>query len=180
MLGVSRQPELFLIQVLFDLYAFIVILRILLQLHRASFYNPVCQFVVKMTDPLIQPLRSVLPRTRLIDLSSLILLYILSLVKYLLLFTIAQRMLPPFIPLLIISLLGIIKQVIDLYFYAIIIRVIISWIGAPGYSPVKEILFKLTEPLLAPVRRLIPLIAGFDISPVLVLILLKLISVILS
>lgn len=179
MAEIFKQSELFLIQVVFDLYAFIVILRIILQLHRASFYNPVCQFVVKLTDPVIQPLRRILPRVSFIDLSSVLFLVILALIKFLLLFAIGQGALPPFNVLLVAALAGICKQVFDLYFYAILIRVILSWIGTGGYNPVKEILFILTEPLLLPARRLVPLVAGIDLSPAIVLILLKLISVII-
>ena len=176
---IFKQSELFLIQVLFDLYAFIIILRILLQWHRTSFYNPVCQFVIKMTDPVVQPLRRILPRVTFFDLSSVLFLIILVLLKFVLIFTIDQGMLPPFSVLLIISLAGIVKQVFDLYFYAILIRVILSWVGVIGYTPVKEILFKLTEPLLMPARRLIPSIGGIDLSPVLLLVILKLVSVII-
>lgn len=170
----------FLIQTLFDLYLSVLILRLILQFFNADFYNPISQFVVKLTDPLILPLRRVIPRVRFIDLSVLTLFIIIDIIKFVLLIVLFGSSSLRIFSFILLVIFDFIKLTLNIFFYAILIRVILSWISPYSAEPAMEVLYKITEPLLAPIRRVIPPIAGFDLSPLFVLIGLKLISIFLT
>ncbi len=172
------QGGIFLVNTLFNLYIFALLLRLILQWMGASFFNPVSQFIVKITDPVIQPLRRVLPRVRMVDIATLLAACVLELIKYSLLLWIAGGSIN-IIALLLIALVALIKATVNIFFYAILISVVLSWVNPGLHSPVTEIIYRLTEPLLAPVRRIIPPISGFDLSPIVVLLGLQLILIVL-
>ena len=158
----------FLINTLFDLYLTIVILRIWLQLAKADFYNPFSQFIVKATHPIVGPLRKILPSFGNIDTASIMLAIAVVVVKMTLLSLMAGASLafPTFILIAVVSLF---KQAGVLFFWMIIIRAILSWFNQ-SYNPIVLVMEQLTEPLLAPVRRIIPPIGGLDLSVMLVII----------
>jgi YggT family protein len=158
----------FLVSTLFDLYLMVVILRFWLQLTRADFYNPFSQFVVKATQPIIAPMRRLLPSIGRFDTSSLVLALIVVLVKMLVLTFMAGAGID-IITLLLFSIISVIKQAGVLLFWMLIVRAVLSWFNQ-GYNPVVMIMTQLTEPILAPVRKVIPAIGGLDLSVLVVFI----------
>ena len=162
---------LFLVNTLFGLYAMVVLLRFLLQLVRADFYNPLSQFVVKATNPLLRPLRRAIPGAFGIDFAALLLFYLVALVTVALLAAIAGISLPV-MWLLGYAFLKCILLVLHLYFFTILVQAILSWFS-PGWSPVAVTLHTLNAPLLRPFRKIIPPLGGIDLSPLFAIILLQ-------
>lgn len=167
-----------LVQVGFGFFILAVMLRFLLQIVRANFYNQVSQFLVKITNPALVPLRRLIPSVAGFDTASLVLLLILQITQLVLiaLFVGQHLDVAGIIVLAIAKLLGLL---VNVFFFAIIIQVILSWIRPGTHHPAMDLLNSLTEPLLGPARRLLPPISGFDLSPILVLLALRLVSTLL-
>lgn len=172
----------FLISALFSLYIYAVMLRFLLQWVKADFYNPICQFLMRVTNGPLVPLRRIIPGWFGLDWAAVVLMFVLSLLCTLLLSWMKLGIIPPFSFLLIASVMRLVTAILNLYFFAIIARALASWFTHNPYHahPILEILHKLTEPLLSPARRIIPPIAGVDLSPIAVLLLIQAINVLLS
>ncbi|EJL6460489.1 YggT family protein [Vibrio cholerae] len=154
----------FLINTLFDLYIMVVILRIWLQAARADFYNPFSQFIVKATQPVVGPLRRVIPSIGSIDLATIVFAYVLCVLKFMALVLIASSGSVSFsADFLFFGLLSLIKAAGGLLFWVLLIRAILSWVSQ-GRSPIEYVFHQLTEPMLAPIRRIIPVMGGFDLS----------------
>lgn len=155
-----------LIQVLFGLLTGLFVLRVLLQLVRANFYNPICQFFYKATNPVLMPMRKVLKPWRSLDLAGLLLALLLCALEVWLLAALAGIALPP-LATLVLAFAGLLDFVLYLYFWLIIIRIVASFFATDSYHPVFPLLMQLTEPVLAPLRRAIPPLGPFDLSPLL-------------
>ncbi|WP_394128966.1 YggT family protein [Shewanella maritima] len=168
----------FLVNTLFDLYLMVVILRFWLQLVRADFYNPFSQFVVKATQPIIAPMRRVLPSVGSLDSASIVLALIVVLAKMLILSAMAGAQID-IITLLLYSFVAVLKNAGVLLFWMLLIRAILSWFNQ-GYNPVVMIMGQLTEPLLAPIRKVIPPIGGLDLSVLLLFIAMNFINILFS
>ncbi len=153
----------FLVKTLIDLYVMVLLLRIWMQWSRCDFYNPFSQFIVKITQPVIGPLRRIIPSMGPIDSASLLLAFVLTTLKYplLLLIQTGSLSLDPIIPL--IGLLSLLKAAGTLVFWMVIIRAIMSWVSQ-GRSPFDYVLMQMTEPLMAPIRRILPAMGGIDFS----------------
>lgn len=163
----------FLIQTLFGLYILAVMLRLLLQWARADFYNPVSQFLVKITNPPLRPLRRIIPGWGGIDIASVLLLIALQMLELFLVNTAIGR--AQSLPGLALgAVVELISLLLNIYIFGIIIQAILSWVAPTSYNPVIGLIHSLTEPLLAPARRFIPPISGMDLSPIAVLVLLQL------
>ena len=168
----------FLFDTLFNLYLMVVLLRFWLQTARADFYNPLSQFIVKATNPLLLPLRRVVPAIGKLDTASLVLAFAVALAKM----TIFQLLLlPSFSPLVLLNsaVLTLFKEAFSLVFWVLIIRALLSWFSQ-GRNPMEQVLHQLTEPLLAPVRRVIPPLGGLDLSVLIVLIGLQFLQILLQ
>jgi YggT family protein len=167
----------YLVQTFLSLYLVAMLLRFLLQLVRADFYNPISQFLVRVTNPLVIPLRRVLPGFAGLDISSLLLAVLLQLAGIIALLLVNGLGLPNIGLLLIWSLLGVIGLLVNIYFFALLAMIILSWV-APGSShPAIQLLFQITEPVMAPFRRALPAMGGLDFSPILVFILINVIQI---
>lgn len=154
----------FLINTLFDLYIMVVILRIWLQAARADFYNPFSQFIVKVTQPVVGPLRRMIPSLGSIDLATVLFAYLLCVLKYVALVLIASSGAVSFsADFLYLGLLSLIKAAGGLLFWVLLIHAILSWVSQ-GRSPIEYVFHQLTEPMLAPIRRILPAMGGFDFS----------------
>ncbi|EEY99013.1 YggT family protein [Vibrio cholerae] len=163
----------FLINTLFDLYIMVVILRIWLQAARADFYNPFSQFIVKATQPVVGPLRRVIPSLGSMDLATVLFAYVLCVLKYVALVLIASGGAVTFsADFLFLGLLSLIKAAGGLLFWVLLIRAILSWVSQ-GRSPIEYVFNQLTEPMLAPIRRIIPVMGGFDLSVLVLFIVLQ-------
>jgi len=169
------------VQVVFSLYILTLLLRFLFQLSRADFYNPISQFLVALTNPLLRPLRRVIPGLYGIDIASLVLLLVLQALEVFLI-SLLNNFTPDAVPLLIAAVADLLRLTINVYFYAILLRVILSWFMPYGIrqNPAGDLLVSLTEPLMRPARRLIPPIGGIDLSPVVVLVGLQLLQLALA
>jgi len=157
----------FLITTVIAIYTKVLLLRIWMQWARCDFYNPFSQFVVKLTQPVIKPLRRIIPSIGPIDTASLLLAYILSV----LLGPIAMHLFYPSPIFLYLGLVILVKAAGVLVFWVIIIRSLMSWFSQ-GRNPVDFVLMQLSEPLMAPFRRLIPPMGGIDFSAMAVILIL--------
>lgn len=172
------QAVLFLIDTAFSLYLMVVILRLWLQLVRADFYNPFSQFVVKATNILVLPLRRVIPSLGRLDTATLVLAYVIMLSKLAILQLLQSGQIA-LVASLIFSAVLLIKEVLTLLFWILVIRALLSWFSQ-GRSPVEYVMHQLTEPLLRPVRRILPPLGGLDLSVLVVLIALQFLNILFS
>jgi YggT family protein len=160
----------FVIKTLLDLYLIAYILRFLLQWARADFHNPLSQFILRITNPVVRPLRHVVPGWRGLDFSPLVALLLLQLVVTAILYFMATGSGVNPGMLFYFAVLRIVVGTIRLYFVAILVHVILSWVSPGHWNPLISVLHSLTQPVLRPVRRVIPPIGGLDLSPLFVLI----------
>ncbi len=168
---------IYIIQTLGSLYLLIVLLRFILQLVRADFYNPLSQFTVKATQPLLKPLRRIIPSIAGLDTSSLVLAILVQLL--LMVVTLSLMGFNPVgvIPhLLVWSLIGVTSLFFKVFFFALIVSVILSWVAPGSYNPGAQLVNQICEPLLAPFRKLLPNLGGLDISPIFAFIALNLLD----
>ncbi|GIZ12587.1 YggT family protein [Pseudomonas sp. NCCP-436] len=167
----------YIIQTLGSLYLLVVLLRFILQLVRADFYNPLSQFIVKATQPLLTPLRRIIPGFAGLDLASLVLAILVQLLLMVITLTLIGYNATGFIPqLLVWSVIGVTSLFLKVFFFALIISVILSWVAPGSYNPGAQLVQQICEPLLAPFRRLLPNMGGLDISPIFAFITLNLID----
>ena len=159
----------FLIDVIFGLYIFAVLLRFLLQLVRADFYNPLCQALVTVTNPPLRPMRRVIPAVAGIDSASVVLLLGLQMVNTGLVALMVGAD-PAIVGLVVVAAAELLGKVIWTFIGAIIIQVILSWVAQGNYNPITSVIYALTDPVLGPARRLIPPLGGLDLSPMVVII----------
>lgn len=171
-------PIVFLIRTLFGLYIAVVLVRFMLQWARADFYNPISQFVVRVTSPVLRPLRQVIPGYRGLDLASLVLAWALMVAQLGLiagLLGVGGSVLGA----LFWAIPALLELVIDIFLFAVLVRVVLSWLNPDPYNPAMALLARLTDPLLEPARRLIQPIGGLDLSPMAVMIALVLVQMLL-
>ncbi|CDF96415.1 YggT family protein [Pseudomonas corrugata] len=175
MIGLNT-AAVYVLQTLGSLYLLIVLMRFVLQLVRANFYNPLCQFVVKATQPLLKPLRRIIPSLFGLDMSSLVLAILvqMALMALTLLLTYGTTGNP--LQLLIWSIIGVTALFLKIFFFALIISVILSWVAPGSHNPGAELVNQICEPALAPFRRIVPNLGGLDISPILAFMVLKLLD----
>ncbi|PAV48406.1 YggT family protein [Pseudomonas sp. HAR-UPW-AIA-41] len=170
---------IYILQTLGSLYLLIVLLRFILQLVRADFYNPLSQFVVRATQPLVRPLRRFIPGLAGLDLASLLLAIVVQLLLMaltLLLMGYGADIMSLAGQLLIWSIIGVTSLFLKVFFFALIVSVILSWVAPGTYNPAAQLVNQLCEPVLAPFRKLIPNLGGLDISPIFAFIALNLID----
>ncbi|CAI8894296.1 YggT family protein [Pseudomonas sp. JAI111] len=164
MLGLN-DAAVFIIKTLGSLYLLIVLMRFILQLVRANFYNPLCQFIVKATQPLLKPLRRVIPSMFGLDMSSLVLALIIQMLLIAVILFL-KGFLVDWVLLIPWALIALFSLFLNIIFYAMIISVILSWVAPGSHNPGAELVAQITEPVLAPFRRIIPNLGGLDISPI--------------
>lgn len=164
---------LFVVRTLFELYVLTFALRLLLQWVRTDGRNPLVQFLLRVTNPLVLPLRRLLPPLGRVDTATLVALVGLQLVGTALLVRIGCVGQPGGLQILALTGLGVVSLVLRVYFWVILIHVLLSWVSPGGYNPAAALLSALAEPVLAPFRRVVPLIGGLDLSPVFALIALQ-------
>lgn len=160
---------IFTIQSIFSAYIIIVLFRFLLQLARADFYNPLAQFAVKLTNPLLVPLRKIIPGYAKIDFASLVLAFLLQVVAlYLILVVNGFNVAPNAFSILGLCIWSA-GELIDLFlvfmFFIILMQVLYSWFQPGAYNPGMQLLARITEPMLNPVRRILPDLGMLDLSP---------------
>jgi YggT family protein len=170
----------FIIETLLSLALVAFIFRLLLQLHRADFRNPVAQAVVSLTNPLILPLRRLLPAVGKIDTASVIAVLSIAAIEVAIVFALRSGNLPNLGSWLHNIVLEVLKTTLWTYFYCIFLYAILSLIAPGGYSPVQGLLASICEPVLQPLRRLPPRIPGIDLSTLWALIAIQALIILLS
>ena len=180
MLATGQSVGIFLIDTLFDMYIFIMVLRLMIEALRVPVNNPICDFSFLITQPLVQPFEYIMPQYRGLQSSTLLVVFGLILIKLYLVFMLQFLKLPSVAGVLVWGLGELTQKIFNLCFFVVLISIILSWVIPPGLSPLGSFLDALSAPILRPFRRVIPPISGFDISPIPALIVLQLAQMILS
>ncbi len=176
--GYLGAPLAFLVKAITGLYILAVMLRFLLGVVRADFYNPISQFLVRVTNPPLVFLRRFIPPFRRLDTASIVLLLLLQMGTLGLIAGIRGGGID-LSGIFILSVAELLNLVIDIFFFSILIQAILSWVNPGAYNPATALLFSLTRPILRPAQRLLPPIGGLDLSPVLAMIALKALEMLL-
>ena len=160
----------FIVSSVAQLYLFVLILRLLLPWLGADFRNPLAQGILKITSPLVVPLRRVIPPIGRIDTATLLVTFF---VLYLTIFVILliQNITPDFARIAASAIVYLPLLTLRLYTFLIIVRVVLSWVSTGGYNPAVAIIYTLTDPVLRPIQRFLPSMGGFDLSPIFAIIL---------
>lgn len=163
-------------------YLTIVLLRFLLQLARADFYNPITQFAVKATNPLLRPLRRFIPGWGGIDGAALVLAVIIQAITFFLILVALNGGIPAINPLTLLSwsILNVLDLIVKIYFWSVIAVVVVSWIAPQSNHPAIQLVAQITEPVMRPVRSVMPSLGGLDLSPIIVFLILNVISVVID
>lgn len=168
---------IYLLRFAFDALLMILIMRIWLQWVKADFYNPLSQFIVKVSNPLVVPLRRIIPGLAGMDLATILVAYIVATLKFVILTALSGDSLG--LLAFYIGLLVLIKQAGFLLFVIMIIMAIMSWV-VQGYNATLAVFHQLTEPFLNPIRRIIPNIGGLDLSMIVAFLAMNVINILLS
>ena len=165
----NENPLIFLIDTLFNIYIAVLLLRFLLQQFGADYYNPIAQFIVKATQPVVGIARRLIPSYRKIDIATLIVVVVFIAIKISLLASLRGGDYS-ITSILIVSVYDLISLIFDIFIFAIFLQAILSWVNPDPHNPVSSILYSLTAPILNPVKKLLPAMGGLDISPIFALI----------
>lgn len=165
----------FLIGMVFNLFAMLFAVRFIMQIFRADYYNPLAQFIVKTTDPVLKPMRRVIPSFRSYDTSSILMTFAVLLVKVFLLKILQVDILPvagkaiftarqSFGSLFFLAVVDVVHLLFNVFIFAMIIQAILSWFPNPSTDSIRNLLSGITEPVLRPIRKRVPPLNGFDFS----------------
>lgn len=173
------QALYFIVKTLAQLYLLLLLLRFWLPMLRADFRNPIAQGILRFTSPLVIPVRRVVPPIGRLDTSTIMVAYVLEFLLVLLLLAIRGLSLDT-VAIAITAVLELAILSLNLFFFVILIKVILSWVAPHNYNPITVLLNTMAEPVLRPFRRIIPAIGGIDISPIFAIILLKAAEIVLQ
>lgn len=172
-----NEISLYLIQTATGIYLLIMLLRFILQLVLADFYNPISQFLVRATNPLVLPLRRVLPARGRFDPASLVLAILIQWLGIIALLWMSGAALPAISLMLAWSVVGVLGLLVKIYFFALLGMIILSWIAPGASNPAVYLMYQITEPVMAPFRSVLPAMGGLDFSPFLVFILINIVQI---
>jgi YggT family protein len=170
---------IYLIGTITDLYVAAILLRLLLQWVRADFYNPLSQFLVKITNPVLVPARRIIPSIGRLDTASVVVMILLELAQLAIINQIGQAEFSLQF-LLLFALRKLLFSLLMMYFVLIIARIVISWIASQSRHPLIPLIHQLTEPVLRPISKLVPPLGGIDLSPLIALIALRFLLLLLG
>ena len=170
---------IYLISTVTDLYVTAILLRLLLQWVKADFYNPLSQFLVKVTNPVLVPARRLIPSIGKLDTASVVVMLLLELLQ-LVIISLLSKTDFGFQFLLLFAMRKLLVTLLLTYFVLIIVRVIVSWIANQSRHPLIPLIYQLTEPVLRPINRLLPRFGGVDLSPLFALIALRFLLLLLG
>ncbi|MDH5392335.1 MAG: YggT family protein [Gammaproteobacteria bacterium] len=175
----AANPLIFIISTLFHLYAFALVLRFVLQWVKADFYNPLTQFIVKITTPAVKPAKQIIPGYNGMDIATLVVCYLVLALSQFIVQTLGGLPLSA-LSVFIMAITDMVSLLIDVFFYAILVQALISWINPQSYNPISQVLASVTAPVLRPVQKFIPPLGGMDISPIFAMIGLKVIEMLVN
>lgn len=159
------QPMVLLLRMVFDIAILFVLLRFFLQAARADFYNPVTQSVVRLTHPLLAPLRRVIPPLLGQDTAALVAALLLALLFLFLAQSLTEGP-AALLPMLWLAPVHVLEVGLDMVFWGTLLHAILSWFPNAQHAPAARVLDQLITPLLAPIRRILPDLGGIDLSPI--------------
>ncbi len=172
------QVGLLLVNTLGSLLLLIIVLRFLLQLVRADFYNPLSQFIVKATNPVLLPLRQLVPNIAGIDTAAIVLAVIVQYIFMCGLLVLAGNGAAlPWLNIVAWAAIAVVALVLNIYFWGLIITVIASWIAPNSYNPALILINQLLEPVVRPIRKAMPDMGGLDLSPIVIFLLIQMIEI---
>jgi YggT family protein len=177
MMNTMDSALLFLINTIFDLYLFVLGVRLILVWIGANYFDPLTQFIIKMTDVIVKPTRKLLPNVYGVETASLTWMFAIDLLKFFIVAMVSFG-LPNIAGLLLLAFGDIIKIFLQIFFYAILLQAIMSWVQP--HSPVNRVLYQITAPIMRPLQRCIPMVGGFDITPIPALIILQLLMMVIA
>jgi YggT family protein len=169
--------SIYVIQALANIYLLILLLRLLLQLCKANFYNPVSQFVVKATNLPMVPMAKILPAFKNFNMAIFALAILFQMVTIQASVTIYNGTFVPPLSLLIWSLLGMAAMLLNIYFYGLLIVIVLSWVAPQSHHPAISLLWQLMDPVMTPFRKIIPPLGGLDLSPILLFLILNVLRI---
>lgn len=169
-----------LVQTLCQLFLLALMMRVLLQLARADSYNPISQFLIKVTQPLLKPMRRIIPSIGKIDTATVVAILLIQMLTTATLVALQGYSIPNPLFLFIWGALGAIGMLVNIYFIAILASIIISWVAPGSYNPLILLLHQLTEPVMTPFRKIIPPMGGLDLSPIFVFLTINVLQIVLS
>ena len=167
----------FLVETAASLYLILVVVRGMLQTARADFYNPISQFVVRATNPPLRVMHRVIPGKGRFDPSVLVLAVVVQIIAILTTLLLAGFGLPSLLTLLVWSLIGVTGLIVNAYLVALIVMIVVSWVAPGTRHPAVLLTYQITEPVMAPVRSLLPSAGGLDFSPILVFIVINVLQI---
>ena len=169
----------FIVNAITSLYLLVLLLRFWMPLLQADFRNPLAQGILRLTSPLVVPVRRIVPPLGRLDTATVLVAFVIQTVTvFLLLIIVGQT--AGFVPIAVTAVVKLVVLSVNLFVYAIFIRVILSWVAQGGYNPATAIINTLTEPVLRPFRRVLPPMGGFDLSPILAIILLLAATIVIN
>ena len=173
----EQDPITLIIRTLGELFIFVLLMRFLLQLAKADYYNPISQSIVKLTQVPLTPLQRILPKAGRMDLSPLALALLVKLGMIALLIVIYKGSIQvDIISLVLRSIAGLVNSILSVYFWATLGSVIISWVAPGSYHPAPQLISQLTEPLFKLAQKVIPPLGGLDLSPILIFLAIQIIQ----
>ena len=177
--GYFAQAIIFLVKLFFDIYILALILRYLLTIVRVDSLNPLSTLIMKVTNPLLKPLRRTIPGYFGIDWASIISLFLVQAIEIILVALIITGGIPAFSGLTMLTIAYLLRTILYIYLFIIIVQVIISWINPNAYNPITTIMYQISEPILKPIRQFIPSSGGLDFSPLVALIIINLLMILI-
>jgi len=173
------QALYFIVKTLAQLYLLLLLLRFWLPIMRADFRNPIANGILRITSPLVIPVRRIIPPIGRLDTSTILVAYILEFLLILVLLALRGLRVET-LPIAITAILELAILSLNLFFFVILIKIILSWVAPQNYNPMTVLLNTMAEPLLRPFRRIVPAVGGFDISPIFAIVLLKAAEIVLQ
>lgn len=169
----------YLVQAVSSLLLITIVLRGVMHAVRADFYNPITQFVVKFTNPLLNPMRKLIPVSARIDPATVVLALLIHMLGIALVLWLSGYMPPNILVLLTWAIVGVLSLLVSLYFVAIIVMIIVSWVAPGSNHPAIYLVYQIVEPVMAPVRSVIPALGGLDFSALFVILALNMLQILL-
>ncbi len=173
------QALYFIVKTLAQLYLLLLLLRFWLPIMRADFRNPIANGILRITSPLVIPIRRIIPPIGRLDTSTILVAYILEFLLILALLALRGLRVET-LPIAITAVLELAILSLNLFFFVILIKIILSWVAPQNYNPMTVLLNTMAEPVLRPFRRIVPAVGGFDISPIFAIVLLKATEIVLQ
>lgn len=172
----AQDPIVLIIRTLGEMYAFIVIMRFLLQMSHADYYNPISQAIARLTNVPVVAISRAVPRVGKLDLAALLYAIFVKLVILLLLVLVTGMAMPNILHIVLLAAVGVVDAILTIYFWAVLASVIISWVAPGSYHPGPQLIQQITEPVFNLARKVIPPIGGLDLSPILIFIVIQIIQ----